>query len=97
MPTVLRFTILRLPRSSSLCCPFPGHPGILLGAWLDIFAFDRRTLLARVAISVSLSIAVVPIAVYLCWLAVPAAPWLLCAASWVALPIVVPGVNGFRK
>ena len=64
-------------------------PGYVLGAWLDIFAFSRRTLLARVAISVCLSIAVVPVAVYLCWLSMPAMPWLLCAASWVAFPIVV--------
>jgi hypothetical protein len=64
-------------------------PGYVLGAWLDIFAFDRRTLLARIAISVSLSIAVVPIATYLCWLSVPAVPWLVCAASWVALPVVL--------
>ena len=64
-------------------------PGYVLGALLDIFAFDRRTLPARVAISVCLSIAVVPIAVYLCWLLAPSAPWLLCAVSWVALPVVL--------
>ncbi len=66
-------------------------PGYVLGALLNIFAFDRRTLLARVAISVCLSVAVVPIATYLCWLTIPAAPWLFCAGSWVALPVMVAG------
>ena len=64
-------------------------PGYVLGALLDLFAFSRRTLLASVAISVSLSVAVVPITVYLCWRTVPAVPWLLCAASWLALPAVL--------
>src|SRR5437870_1891619 len=64
-------------------------PGYVLGTLLDLFGFNRRTLLARIAISVSLSIAVVPITVYLCWLSMPSMPWLLCGASWVALPVVL--------
>lgn len=64
-------------------------PGYVLGALLDVFAFGRRTLPARLAISVSLSVAVVPIATYLCWLSVPSVPWLLCAASWAVLPVLL--------
>ena len=64
-------------------------PGYVVGALLDIFSFDRRTLPARVAISICLSIAIVPIATYLCWLIAPAVPWLPCAVSWVALPVVL--------
>ncbi len=64
-------------------------PGYVLGALLDVFAFDKRTLLARIAISICLSIAVVPIVIYLCWLIMPSIPWILCAAAWVALPVVL--------
>lgn len=64
-------------------------PGYVLGALLNLFAFDRRTLLARLAISICLSISVIPIATYLCWWSLPSAPWLLCAVCWVALPVIL--------
>ena len=64
-------------------------PGYVMGSLLAAFSFARRTLVARVAISVCLSIATVPIATYLCWLAAPSAPWLACAVTWCAFPVVL--------
>lgn len=64
-------------------------PGYVLGAWLDVFGFSRRSLPGRLAVGICLSIAVVPVAVYLNWLALPSAPWALCAVCWVALPVLV--------
>ena len=86
------FTVWDLAAASiafALFALFIVIPGYVLGALLDLFAFDRRTLLARLTISVCLSIAVVPIVIYLCWLSMPAVPWLVCAAIWAAFPVVV--------
>ncbi len=86
------FTVRDIEATSvafALFALFTVIPGYVVGALLNIFAFNQRTLLARVAISISLSIAIVPIAVYLCWLSVPAVPWLLCAAAWLALPFLL--------
>jgi hypothetical protein len=64
-------------------------PGYVAGSAFSVFSFARRTLAARIAISVCLSIATVPIMTYLCWLAMPSAPWLACAGTWVAFPVVL--------
>jgi hypothetical protein len=64
-------------------------PGYVAGSVLSIFSFARRTLAARMAIAVCLSIATVPIMTYLCWLAAPSAPWLACAVTWCAFPVVL--------
>ena len=64
-------------------------PGYVAGSVLSVFSFDRRTLVARIAISICLSIATVPIVTYLCWLAAPSAPWLACAVTWCAFPVVL--------
>jgi hypothetical protein len=60
-------------------------PGYAIGAITEVFCFNSRTLPARMAIAVCLSIAVAPIATYLCWLCLPPYPWLICAASAIAL------------
>jgi hypothetical protein len=64
-------------------------PGYVVGSLLDVFSFDRRSLLARLAIAISLSVAVVPILTYLNWRWVPAAPWAVCAAAWAAFPVLL--------
>lgn len=64
-------------------------PGYVVGSLLDVFGFDRRSLLARFAIAISLSVAVVPILIYLNWRLVPAAPWAACAAALAALPVII--------
>jgi hypothetical protein len=64
-------------------------PGYVAGSVLSVFSFARRTLAARMAISICLSVATVPIVTYLCWLAVPSAPWLACAVTWCAFPVVL--------
>jgi hypothetical protein len=69
-------------------------PGYMAGSVLSVFSFARRTLEARIAISVCLSIATVPIMTYLSWLAAPSAPWLACAVTWCAFPVVL--IRGAR-
>jgi hypothetical protein len=64
-------------------------PGYVVGTLLDVFGFARRSLLARFVIAISLSVAVVPILSYLNWRWVPAAPWAVCAAMWLALPVLL--------
>jgi hypothetical protein len=64
-------------------------PGYVAGAMLDVFGFDRRSVLARFGIAISLSVAVSPILIYLNWRLVPAAPWAVCAAAWAALPVII--------
>jgi hypothetical protein len=64
-------------------------PGYVAGALLDVFGFARKSLLARLAIAISLSVAVVPILTYLNWRYVPAAPWAVCAAAWLAFPVLL--------
>ena len=61
-------------------------PGYVVGSVLAVFSFARRTLVARMAISICLSIATVPILTYLWW---PA-----CALTWCAFPVVL--VRGKR-
>jgi hypothetical protein len=61
-------------------------PGYVLGMLLDSFEFNRRSMAARIAIALSLSVSVVPIAVYYNWRFLPEAPWLLCGITWVLLP-----------
>ena len=68
---------------------FVAIPGCVVGALLNVLAFNRRTLPAKIAISVSLSIAVAPIVTYLWWLSVPSMPWLPCAVCWIALPVIL--------
>lgn len=63
-------------------------PGYVLGALTDVFEFHRRSLPARCAIALCLSVAVVPILVYFNWRYLPAAPWALCAASWCAFAVI---------
>lgn len=64
-------------------------PGYVVGALLDVFDFGRRTLLGRCATAISLSVAIVPILLYLNWRYVPAAPWAVCAAAWFVFPLIV--------
>jgi hypothetical protein len=64
-------------------------PGYVVGSLLDVFSFHRRSLLARLAIAISLSVAVVPILTYLNWRWVPAAPWAVCAAAWAVFPVLL--------
>jgi uncharacterized membrane protein len=64
-------------------------PGYVLGALLNVFAFNRRTLAARIAISICLSVAVVPTTVYLTWRGAPVIPWVLCGAAWLTFPVIV--------
>ena len=68
-------------------------PGYVVGSALSVFSFGSRTLVARAAISVCLSISTVPIVTYLCWLAAPSAPWLACAVTLCAFPVVLARGN----
>lgn len=56
-------------------------PGYVAGSVLSMFSFARRTLVARIAISICLSVAIVPILTYLWWWA--------CAVMWCLFPVVV--------
>jgi hypothetical protein len=63
-------------------------PGYVAGWFANIFAFRRRTLLARFAMSVPLSIGLFPILTYLLWHWSPVATWMMyggCLISFVAL------------
>jgi hypothetical protein len=64
-------------------------PGYVVGALLDTFSFHRRSVLARLAIALCLSVAIVPILTYLNWRFAPRAPWATCALAWVVLPMIV--------
>jgi hypothetical protein len=61
-------------------------PGYVLGTLLDSFGFTRRSTPARIAISLCLSVSVVPITLYYNWRFLPEAPWLLCGVTWILLP-----------
>src|SRR4029077_16038949 len=58
-------------------------PGNVLGWLADVFGFRRRSLLARFAISVPLSVGVAPILTYLLWHWSIVAVWILYAACWI--------------
>ncbi len=63
-------------------------PGYVFGWLLGLFGFRQRTLLARCAISVPLSVAICPILTYLLWRWSPVAVWLMyggCAIAFGAL------------
>jgi hypothetical protein len=64
-------------------------PGYVLGYLLDIFEFTRRSGPARVAISLCLSVSVVPITLYYNWRFLPRAPWLLCGVTWAVVPLLL--------
>jgi hypothetical protein len=64
-------------------------PGYVLGFLLDTFEFTRRSLQARVAISLCLSVSVVPITLYYNWRLLPKAPWLLCGVTWALVPLLL--------
>jgi hypothetical protein len=90
--TIQNFTVRDIAATSVafvLLGLFLAVPGYVVGSLLDVFSFDRRSLLARLAIAISLSVAVVPIVTYLNWRWVPAAPWAVCAAAWVAFPLLL--------
>ena len=58
-------------------------PGYVCGWLVDALAFRRRTLLARFAISVPLSIGISPILAYTLWHWQPRAGWAVFAAMWI--------------
>ncbi|HZD76445.1 MAG TPA: hypothetical protein VE218_05535, partial [Acidobacteriaceae bacterium] len=64
-------------------------PGYVLGALLGVLGFARRSLPARLAIALGLSVAVVPILTYLNWRYLPVAPWAVCALAWLAFPVLI--------
>ncbi len=58
-------------------------PGYVVGCLADLFGFRHRSLLARFAISVPLSVGVSPIITYLLWRWSITAVWTLYAACWI--------------
>jgi hypothetical protein len=87
------FTLTDIAASIAAVCLFPLFvliPGYAVAWLLDLFDFRRRTWLFRGALSVPLSIAVVPIANYLAgrYLSMTAV-WGLYAASWVYVAVVL--------
>jgi len=58
-------------------------PGYVCGWIIDAFGFSVRTLLARFAISVPLSIGISPILAYLLWHWSLAAVWIVFGAMWI--------------
>ncbi len=90
--TIANFTARDLaatPAAFTLLGLFVVVPGYVLGALTNLFDFHRRSLPARFAIALCLSLAFVPIATYFNWRYVPGAPWALCAASWLVFPVLV--------
>ena len=74
-------------------------PGYTLGWALNVLRFRRREMFFRFAISVPLSIAVVPLASYLigCWLSLSAACVLFAMLSVAAVPLLFLGRRRARK
>jgi hypothetical protein len=64
-------------------------PGYVFGYLLDSFEFNRRSTPARIAISLCLSVSVVPITLYYNWRFLPEAPWLLCGVTWAFFPLLL--------
>src|SRR5437773_362861 len=58
-------------------------PGYVFGWLVDVFGFRGRSLLARFAISVPVSVGVCPILTYLLWHWSITAVWVLHAACWI--------------
>jgi hypothetical protein len=90
--TIANFTARDLaatPAAFTLLGLFVVVPGYVLGALTNLFDFHRRSLPARFAIALCLSLAVVPIATYFNWRYMPGAPWALCAATWLVFPVLV--------
>src|SRR5207244_2576087 len=58
-------------------------PGYVFGWLVDVFGFRGRSLLARFAISVPMSVGVCPILTYLLWHWSLAAVWMLYAGCWI--------------
>ncbi len=86
------FTLTDISASLAAVCLFPLFvliPGYAAAWLLDLFDFRRRTLLFRAALSVPLSIAMVPILSYLAgrYLSMTAV-WALYAASWVYVVVI---------
>lgn len=93
MGTLHNFTLTDISASLAAVCLFPLFvliPGYAVAWGLDLFEFRRRTLLFRAALSVPLSIAIVPILSYLAgrYFSMTAV-WALFAASWVYAGVVV--------
>jgi hypothetical protein len=87
------FTLTDIAASIAAVCLFPLFvliPGYAVAWLLDLFDFRRRTWLFRWALSIPLSIAIAPILSYLAgrYLSMTAV-WLLYAASWVYVSVVV--------
>jgi len=80
------FTIVDLTRSLAACAVFPLFafvPGYVCGWALDLFAFRRRTLVFRIALSIALSVALFPSVAYLVGhFGSMKAVWLLCGGLW---------------
>src|SRR5580692_2894689 len=86
-------TLTDVAASMAAVCLFPLFvliPGYALAWLLDLFEFRRRTWLFRGALSVPLSIAIAPILSYLAgrYFSMTAV-WVLYAASWVYVAVVV--------
>jgi hypothetical protein len=89
------FTLTDISASIAAVCLFPLFvliPGYAIAWMLDLFDFRRRTLLFRMAMSVPLSIAIVPILSYLAgrYLSMTAV-WGLYAVSWAYVAVVAIG------
>ncbi|HYM06643.1 MAG TPA: hypothetical protein VEU11_08800 [Terriglobales bacterium] len=59
-------------------------PGYVCGWLADVFDFKKRSLLARFAISIPLSIGICPILTYLLWRWSLTAVWIAYGACWIA-------------
>src|ERR1041385_3248817 len=65
-------------------------PGYVAGWTADLFEFRRGSLLRQATLSVPLSIAVVPILMYLPWRSVSIhAVWILMGMMWLAFVVIV--------
>ncbi len=85
-PVVSNFTVADLIGIAGAFLLFPLFtlvPGYVCGWLVDAFGFRGRSLLARLAISVPLSIGVSPILAYLSWHWSILAVWVVFGATWV--------------
>jgi hypothetical protein len=64
-------------------------PGYVLGSLLDTFDFTLRSRAARIAISLCLSVSIIPITLYYNWRFLPKSPWLLCGMTWALMPLLL--------
>lgn len=90
--TLTNFTardIAATPVAFVLLALFVVIPGYVLGALADVFEFQRRSLPARLAIAVCLSVSVIPIVTYWNWSYLPSAPWAACAISWFVFAVLL--------